>query len=139
MSYVEFNDGSLVTLSNGLPAPGNRFLNWAPKPVVVGPRHHALGTGIPYVYKHALVHTVTFVLAEFPQSKLADLLRFKAHLDNGGSFTLYTEDAAARTYPNCYLAEGGSVDLSDPDPVELLRTLTATVMNAAGTPFLCLF
>jgi hypothetical protein len=138
MAYVAWNDGVASTLDNGYPAPANRFGSWKPEAPVVGPRHHALGTGIPYVRLHRTEQRVTLVIDKVPPSRLDLALRLQLHLRSAGSCDVYTLDAGARAYLGLYLAEGGDIEISDPDENNE-HTVTIQLMNPAGTRMLCVY
>ena len=131
MGYIAFNDGAAANVISSSPAPMTRFLGWKPKNNPVGPRHHALGTGIPYKIKLRDEQLASFSIVAIARVDLDIPLRFQQHAEQGGVFTVYTEDTSARVY-TCYLAEGSTVSIDGPDE-NYEYSLSLTVMNNAQT------
>ncbi len=134
----EDDDGPVV-LTNGCPAPGDRFRGWQPLTDPVGPLHHALGSQIPYKYTHAEREGAKFALAYIPGSSVRDCLRLIRWLKKGGVVQVYTGDSESNIYLNCYLYPGTTPELSPPDKADLKHTLTLSLLNADGEPMVCLW
>lgn len=99
MASIGWTDSvGAAVLSNGLPAPADRFRDWVPKPVGIGPVHHALGSGTRHTFRFRRDRGATFALEEIPHTSLDLIYRLIEHLDDGGTVTVTTGDAAARVY-----------------------------------------
>ncbi len=136
---ISFDDGDgTVTLTNGFPVPGDRFQGWVSAPRPIGPMHYALGTQIPYKYVHARSYVAKFELRGIPSSREDDCLRLMDWLLTGGIVTIITGDSNNAEY-DCYMAEGGEPTLSAPDPKDLRRTLSLTLVNSEATRMTCIY
>ena len=134
---IEFNDGSGNTvIANGFPAPGDRFRGWKPLVNPVGPMHHALGTGVPYKYVHRTDYGAKFELPYLPNTAQADCIRLMGWLLIGGSVTVTTGDVLGGTY-TCYLWPESDPELSVPDPKDLRRVLSLSLLNSTESPMIC--
>lgn len=139
-SEILFEDADgPVTLTNGCPAPGDRFTGWEPMSDPEGPLHHALGTQIPYKYTHAEKEGASFSLAYIPQSSVRDCLRLIRWLKKGGVVSVYTGDSESNIYPTCYLWPGSTPKLSPPNRQDLRHTLTLALLNADAEPMVCIW
>lgn len=139
MASITFtdNDGAVV-LSNGLTSPGDRFRAWVPLVSPIGPLHHALGTGIPYLYEHRCDHGAKFQLPYIPNASQSDTLRLIRHVLRAGVFTVSTGDAYGAEY-ECYLWPGSSPEMSEPDPITRERTLTVSALNSTEAVMTCVY
>lgn len=130
-----------ATLVNGLPAPADRFAGWTPFRRPVGPRAHALGTGLPYKYRLRTDYGARFRLEYIKPTRHELVMRLIDHLENGGVVTVNTGDAAGRSYAACYVAEGfdlsGALEQSDRRTIEY--TLTLELINSGAADMLCLY
>lgn len=135
---ITFNDGSAATLTNGKPAPADRFAGWRPWPVVVGPRHTTLATGALHVYRHRTDSIASLALRRIPQASLDIVWRLMAHLDAAGVVTVTTNDAGARVYTNCCLAPDARAELAGPDKFQEYE-LRLTLLNLDGTALLAVY
>ncbi len=133
----EDDDGPVV-LTNGLPAPGDRFSGWQPLTDPVGPIHHALGTQIPYKWVHAEKEGAKFALENIPPTLQRDCLRLCRWLKKGGLVQVYTGDSESNTYLNCYVWPGSTPELS-PVNRDLKHTLTLALLNADAEPMVCIW
>jgi len=131
------DEGSPI-LTNGLPAPGDRFQGWTPAPTPVGPMHYALGTQIPYKWVHARSYWAKFELQNIPSAREDDCQRLIDHLLTGGLITIATGDSNNAEY-DCYLAPGSVPSLSAPDPKSLFRTLSLTLINSEAARMTCIY
>ena len=138
-SIVFTDDTGAVTLTNGLPVPGDRFADWGPDVIPVQSVAFGLGDGDRHSFAFRTDQTASLALTNMPNTKQSDALRLKAHLETGGSCTVNTGDTGARSY-TCKLAEGGSVEFRQTDKSMLEYTLTITgLRNTAGTAMLCIY
>ncbi len=139
MAEIAFTDGQgPATLSNGAPAPGDRFRAWVPLQVIIGPIHHALGTGIPHVWAHRTDYGAKFSIGQIPDSEQEIAARLVLHLLSGGAVDIDTDDAGGNVYSTCYLWPGSTPELSAPDRTDLRRTLTLSILQpGATTPLVC--
>lgn len=142
MASISFVDsGGAAALSNGKPAPADRFRNWKPDSAPHGEREHALGTGALYMFSFRDDHTASFEIPGIPNESMDTMLRLQMHLRKGGTVSVATDDAAARTYATCCLAPGAQPEISLSDPIELEYTFAVTLLNIAAVPvrMLCLY
>lgn len=146
MATIEFTDSTgAALLTNGYFAEADgvatRFRGWRPFTRPIGPLETALGTGRSYRFVFRTDYGAAFAVAEIPNSSLDIALRLMAHLLNGGTIAVATEDIASRLYSTCGLAPGTEPALEGPDPVTLRYTLSLTVINLAtpGAPMLCIY
>ena len=139
MASITFTDTEgTVVLTNGLPAPGDRFQGWTPAPTPVAVTHHALGTQIPYSWVHARSYWAKFELQNIPSASEDDCQRLIDHLLSAGSVTITTDDVNTSIY-TCYLAPGTTPTLSAPDPKSLFRTLSLTLINSEAARMTCMY
>lgn len=140
MASITFTDDvGTVTIVSDIPAPGNRCQGWKPLVNPIGPMHNALGTGIPYKYRHRSDYGAKFELRELPHSMQDDGQRLLDWLLNGGIVTLTTGDANLAEY-DCYLWPGAEPDMSPPDPKSLRFVLSLSLLNSeAGVRMTCVY
>lgn len=132
---ITFTDAAgTTTLTNGVPAPGDRFRGWTPRRTPVGAAETSLGTGRRHMFAFRYDRTATFTLAEIPMASLGTVVRLMAALLAGGTVSVATNDNAARVYSTCGLAEGAVPELAQQDAGNLTYTLTLTLVNLAGSP-----
>lgn len=125
------DDDGPVTLLNGFDPPGDRFRGWVPLVQPIGPVHNALGTGIPYLWEHRCDYGASFELPYIPNESQTDAVRLIRHLMRAGQITVHTGDADGASY-DCYLWPGSTPKLSPPDPRDLRRILSLSVLNATA-------
>lgn len=136
MAYITFTDGTgAATLDNGLRlvggGVGSRFSGWVPTTIPVGATATALGTGARTMFRFRTDYGATFELRNIPVASVAIADRLRAHLLQGGTCAVYTEDAAARTYATCGLAPEATPELSQSDGGLFLYTLSLALINLA--------
>jgi hypothetical protein len=138
MASIAFNDGSAATLTNGKPAPLDRFANWTPDVDPIGPRDTALGTGIDFHWNFRTDYLASLELPYISPADHAVALRLKKHLETGGTATLTTGDGASNVY-TVRIAPGTRVQLEYADRAMVEYTLKLTVKNTAAAPLVCLY
>ena len=99
--------------------------------------HHALGTGIPYKYRHRYQYGAEFELPYIPKDAQDDCQRLIDWLLNAGSITVITGDILGGVYDNCYIWPDSEPSLSKPDPKDLRRVLSLSVLNADRERMIC--
>jgi hypothetical protein len=135
VANIVFNS---ITLQSPVPAPGNRFLSWRPKANPIGPRHAALGSGQPYKVKLRDEQQASFIITNLRPSDLDTVLQFQDWAEQGGVFTVNTQDASSRSY-TCYLAPETTVEIQGPDQ-DYEYSMSLTVINSAQTGrMLCVY
>jgi len=137
---ISFNDGSgsqTITPTAG----DQRFNGWRPLPMTIGERAVGLGDGDTYQWVHRTDYGAAWRLPNLANSTEAVLQAFLLHANQGGVFTLTTDDSEANVYDSCKIAPGTLIELSDPDPETLEYTLTGAVINraTAATPLRCVY
>lgn len=103
------------------------------------------GDGASYIYAWGLqpeadrttpspsyLYTLSSARAGVSLAEIAD--RLKYHLLNGGTCTVYTNDAAASSYATCGLKPGTTPQLTLSDRRTLEYTLSLQLINLAGSP-----
>lgn len=136
MASITFTDGigtaTITQADDGMPT--SRFNNWRPNPMPIGEAAHGLGDGFLYRFKHRSDYRASF---EMPRIKATDediVQRFKMHAEEGGVFTVTTDDSESNEYTECQRAPDSEIEFELSD-VELLEyTLRLTVLNVATSP-----
>ena len=135
---IAFTDGGgAVSITNGLTVPADRFRQWVPDSPSVKAESESLATGQPFPFVFSQRYTVTFRLDEIPQTQQANVMRLILWLEGGGVITVNTDDAAARSYTQCYMTKGQRPQFTLTDPPLLRYSLVLSLVNIAGAPFLC--
>jgi len=138
MAYITFNDGAAAQLDNGLrntaAGVGSRFTGWVPVTVPVGPARANLGTGAITMFRFRTDFGATFSLQEIPLTMVSVADRLRAHLLNGGTCAVFTEDATARSYATCGLMPETQPELTQEDAGGFLYTLSLSLINLAASP-----
>jgi hypothetical protein len=130
------DDTGFVSITNGFPVPGDRLRGWKPLVSPIGPLHHALGTGVPYKWTHRRDYGAKFDLPYIPDSAQDDCQRLIDWMLTGGIITVTTGDQFTSTY-ECYLWPGSEPELSGPNPQDLKRTLSLSVLNSEAERMIC--
>jgi hypothetical protein len=138
MASITFNDGTSATLDNGTTSisdgVGSRFSDWVPFQRPVGPAVTALGTGARYQFAFRTDYGASFSMLDIPNTSMGVMLRLQAHLLGGGTVSVATGDASARTYSTCCLAPDGDVTIALQDKSLLLYSMSFVLINIASTP-----
>lgn len=141
MAYIEFTDDiGAATLTNRKPAPGNRFDNWMPNSMSVGDSAQRDSDGAVFLFSYRVDWGATFELRHIPAAVVAGVSmldvadRLKRHLLMGGLCAVFTEDAAARSYPTCGLASGTTPQLSQSNARTVEYDLSLALTNLAADP-----
>lgn len=134
MAYISFNDGETRVVRSVTPAPGDRFRDWVPTPIIIGPRHHALGSGIPYVVEHRTDYKVQFSIHQIRPADLANVVRLARWVGLGGIVSIFTEDLSGRAY-QAYMGEGDDPPMLSPPDDEYLHDLQCSFM-VYGSPYI---
>lgn len=132
------DDEGVALLTNGVPAPGDRFRGWLPMSRPVGAMDTSLGTGRRYMFAFRYDRMASFTLEQIPMAELDLVVRLISHLESGGTCTVTTGDTANRVYLTCGLAEGAEPQLTQQDAANLTYALSLTLVNLGNTdPMLC--
>jgi len=136
VASIQFTDGGgAVTLTNGMPAPADRFSSWEPLVTEIGAFAHRLGSGTRNSFVFRTDFGARFELRNLPASKLSDAIRCLRWLQDGGTVALNTGDAAGRSYPTCTLAPESTPELRyTPDGPIPQWTLALAVIRTDATP-----
>jgi hypothetical protein len=137
MAHVAFTDATgAATLSNGRPAPADRFADWQPLWQQIGPRRVAGATGDTYGFPLRTDHGARFRIPDLPAASLDVAVRLKAYLEGTDAprVSVVTGDAAARTYSTCTLWPGSTVEISLADPAEQLYDVVLSVLDRQSSP-----
>lgn len=138
MASITFDDGSGSATISPVSSVA-RFNGWTVPDEYVGEAANAVGDGRLYQWPSRVDYKATFTLADIPYSDQAKLGRFLKYANNGGLFTVTTDDLTSNVYTSCQVAPGTRIELSPPDPETLTYTLTATIvdMSVSPAPLLC--
>jgi hypothetical protein len=134
-SKIDFTDATgAASLSNTRPVPLDRFANWTPRSVPIGPSETALGTGQKYAFVFRDDHMASFEIRGIPNTQMAIMLRLERHLEAGGQVSVTTGDALGSVYATCCLApdQHPSITLSDSQNLEY--AFQVSLLNVAGSP-----
>lgn len=139
-SRITFTDTfGAATLQSDYPEPASRFANWTPSSAPVGAAAHVLADETMYRFRTSWRYGASFDVvglkmgaASGSSYDLAD--RLVAHLLNGGSCSVYTEDKAASTYLICGLMPGTQPSLRQTDRSIPEYALSLALINLAAAP-----
>jgi hypothetical protein len=136
-SSLEWTDAEgFAELTNGYPAPGDRFAAWVTSSPLKGVEAETLADGTLHVYEFHAKYLATFELRYIPQDQWRLAMRLIRHLNRGGEVTVNTGDAEDNVY-TCQKQMGTEPELGPPDPVTLRRTLKLTLRNTEQADLLC--
>lgn len=139
MASIAFTDATgAATLTNGAPAPLDRFSGWTPDLDDIGPTDAALGTGLTFHWSHRVDYLASLELPLLQVSTLAVALRLKRHLLTGGACTVTTGDSASNVY-TCRLAPGSVPEIEYRDRQLVEYAFKVKLKNAAQAPLICLY
>lgn len=141
MASIQWTDGTgaaTIAPRVGGVSAASRFNNWEPMPVVVGPRHHRLGSGAPMVEVLRIDRVVSFTVPMLFAEDQALADRLIIHAMSGGTFTVNTTDLAARTY-TCTIPEGGAITFGFADGQEMRYELRVQARNTAAAAMQCIY
>jgi hypothetical protein len=128
-SSLTWSDGEGAgELTNGYPAPGDRFAAWKTDSPLKGVEAEALADGTLHVFEFHAKYLATFELRHIPQDQWSAAMRLVRHLNRGGEVTVNTGDVESRVY-TCQKQMGADPELGPPDPQNLRRTLKLTLRN----------
>lgn len=147
MTYITFNDGEgTMYLRSQWASPANRFANWTPENYrPVGATDEAgvtLANETVHVFTVRTDHGASFDMPGLAAGAEADgpldlADRLVAHLLNGGTCAVYTEDNDAASYTNCGLRPGTSPEIRQTDARAIEYTLSLSLLNLAGAAMTC--
>lgn len=129
-----------VVLTNGKPAPGNRFANWVTQTKPIGDSAHRQSDGALSTFVYRTDYGASFDLPGIPVAAVAGERmtdyadRLIAWLLQGGAVWVETGDAAANIYGTCGLMPGTTPSLTLTDRVNLEYTLRLSLINLAASP-----
>ncbi|HWL41021.1 MAG TPA: hypothetical protein VNO75_12370 [Gemmatimonadaceae bacterium] len=142
MANIAFTDAiGAATLTNGKPAPGDRFSSWNPSSPPVGVDEEAVGTGLLHTFTFRDDYLVSFELKQIPRTEQAIMLRLQRHLRKGGLVAVNTQDAANRSYPTCCLVKGTNPEPKLADTKNIEYSMAFMLRNVAAVPadFICIY
>jgi hypothetical protein len=132
------DDEGAGELTNGYPAPGDRFAAWEMDSPLKSVEAESLADSTLYVFEFHAQYLVTFELREIPQDQVAAALRLIRHLNRGGEVEVHTGDSVGHVY-TCQKVKGSQPSLGKPDPITLRRTLKLTLRNTEQEDLLCIW
>lgn len=152
MAYIQFTDATGTAVVAGA-APvaarplAGRFCNWTPKTRPVGDAATAIGTGARFMFRNRTDYGASFELRGISAhysptyglhpNEAAD--RLVAHLLNGGTCQLATEDNAGTVYATVGLWPDAEpeLELSDPKALEYTLRLAVVRLDGVAAPLVC--
>lgn len=144
-SRIIFDDGgdtAALAVQSDYPVPACRFSNWVPMTRPIGHVGVALADERQFMFTRRTDYGATFQVMGLrsgagPTSMVDLANRLIAHLMNGGTCAVYTEDALGSNYTNCGLWPDSQPSLDLMDPVTLEYQLTVQLLNLDGTRMIC--
>jgi hypothetical protein len=127
-----------ATLTNGYPAPGDRFAAWETDSPLQGVEAETLADGTLHVYEFHVKYVASFELRHIPQDQVGTAMRLIRHLNRGGQVTVNTGDSQSNVY-TCQKLMGTKPELGKPDPQTLRRTLKLTLRNTEAADMLLIW
>jgi hypothetical protein len=135
MASISFTDEvGAAALTNGVPAPGDRFTGWTPMTRPVGPRETSRGTGRLFRFVFRRDYGARLTLGEIPQASLDVADRLVAFLLAGGVVSVDTGDSDGNVYATCVLAPETEPELAMEDRHDLTYSLSLALVNVAAAP-----
>lgn len=140
MASISFNDGAAWVLTNGKPAPADRFANWTEMPNPFGDDARRQADGRLTKIRLRDDFGASFELRQIPVKlnggqRLVDIAgRLIYHLKNGGLCSVATGDVDANVYANCQLMDGTTPNLTLADKANLEYTLSLALVNVDAVP-----
>lgn len=136
MATIGFNDGSgYANLRGVFAAPFDRFRNFTPTRLPVGPLVTSIGTGRSVQWRYRLEYRVSLTLPHLSarvasgESSLVRAGRLVAYLIDGGAVDLAVEDDISTANVVSWLAPGSTPEIVLDDPQSMLYSLSATFAN----------
>ena len=141
MASITFTDATgTATLTNGKPAPMDRFNSWTPFTVPYGDPARRQSDMRLVLFELGTMYGAGFELRKIPVQAVGGTryvtvaLRLIAHLLRGGTCSVATDDAVSSTYATCGLAPDADPSLVLSDPKQLEYTLALRLINLAAVP-----
>lgn len=130
-SAISWTDAvGFATLSNLRSYPGDRFFNWKPDAMPVGPSVVGLGTGYIYVFEFRADTLVSFEIQGIPNTELEKMLRLEEHLLRGDPVTVTADHDMAATFATCELAPDATPEITFSDSAYEEYTFRVTLRAA---------
>lgn len=143
-SRVTFNDGSDWTLQSVYPDPAYHFRNWTPDSQPVGDFAHVLSNEQLYRFRTSWRYGASFeipgiAMGAFLRSSLDIANKLKAHLLNGGTCSVYTDDALGSSYATCGIMPGTMpmIQMTDRRTIEYSMQLSLIDLSASPVEMTC--
>lgn len=136
---IEFTPtgGVLQVLASPVPRPGNRLRGFVPDTMPIGPARPVLADGAIYGRRFRTDRLARFELPGLSPEQLETAQTLKAHLLNGGTATLATDDSADRSY-TIRLAPDTVPEIRGPDE-RYEYAFAMTALNTAAASMVCTY
>jgi hypothetical protein len=132
MATVSFTDaGGVVEVSNLKPVPADRFTNWTPDALPIGPTATGLGTGVIHTFTFREDYLVSFQIVGIPATELDKLLRLQTHLLDGYLVALDSDHEMNEVYALCSLAPETEPTIEFSDRTNLEYTFSCKLKAVA--------
>jgi hypothetical protein len=133
------DDVGAATLQSDWPSPADRFGNWTPIKRPVGDSANRLSDETLYMFRTSWRYGASFEIRGLGMGAAAgsalDIAdRLIAHLLNGGSCAVFTEDKLSSSYATCGLMPGVAPSLQQTDARSIEYTISLSLINLAGSP-----
>jgi hypothetical protein len=146
MASLDFNDGTgPVTMRGVFGAPYDRFRNFSPSVLPIGPTVSPLTTKRPVQWVYNTIYPVTLELPYISprvyngESGTIRAQRLMRHLMGGGLVDVVVSDSVGTApFANCWMLDGTTPSLTLESPQDGLYTLSVTLARG-GNPFVAVY
>lgn len=127
------------TLQSNYPDPASRFRNWLPDRIPIGDAAHVLSNEQLYRFRTSWRYGCHFeipgiFMGAITESPLDIAQKLKAHLLDGGTCAVFTEDALGSTYPTCGVWPDTVPEIVLADRRNIEHTMRLSLINLAASP-----
>lgn len=130
LASISFTDAlGVVSVTNTLPEPGDRFANWTPDAMAIGPAAVGLGNGLIYQWPFRDDYLVSLELPAIPNTEFDKLLRLQTHLLDGYLVAVACENVMASTFAICGLAPETVPEIEMTDSTNLEYTFRVRLLG----------
>lgn len=133
-------EGVAYQLQSDFPDPASRFRNWMPDRLPIGDAVHVQANEQMYRFRTSWRYGAHFEIPGLGMNILASASaltiaqKLKAHLLDGGTCSVYTEDLAGSTYATCGLWPNSTPELALTDRRTMEYVLRLSLINLASSP-----
>lgn len=132
---ITWTDATGTDSLSTFPGVPQRFNNWTPNYVPVGPKAVGLGTGQTFVFPFRNDLTVALEIAPLAGTYLDLALRLKLHLLDGGSVVVSTTNFMSTYFETCILAPKTEPQISFLDSTMMEYSFAVILKSGGGLRF----